>query len=78
MPPDYADLRALFINCTLKRSPEVSNTEGLARIAEEIMRTNGVTVEIVRAIDRDIATGVWPDMTEHGWTVTSGRPSPSK
>lgn len=28
---DYSDLRALFINCTLKRSPEVSNTEGLAR-----------------------------------------------
>jgi hypothetical protein len=23
---DYSDLRALFVNCTLKRSPEVSNT----------------------------------------------------
>ena len=23
--------------------------------------------ETVRAIDHDIATGVWPDMTEHGW-----------
>ena len=23
---DFSDLRALFINCTLKRSPEVSNT----------------------------------------------------
>jgi hypothetical protein len=23
----YSDLRALFINCTLKRSPEVSNTK---------------------------------------------------
>ena len=28
---DFSDLRALFINCTLKRSPEVSNTRGLAR-----------------------------------------------
>ena len=27
---DFSDLRALFINCTLKRSPEISNTEGLA------------------------------------------------
>jgi hypothetical protein len=27
---DFSDLRALFINCTLKRSPEVSNTRGLA------------------------------------------------
>jgi len=31
------------------------------------MRNNGVTVEVVRAVDHDIATGVWPDMTEHGW-----------
>ena len=28
---DFSDLRAVFINCTLKRSPEVSHTEGLAR-----------------------------------------------
>ena len=26
---DYSDLKALFINCTLKRSPETSNTQGL-------------------------------------------------
>jgi multimeric flavodoxin WrbA len=64
---DFSDLRALFINCTLKRSPEVSNTRGLADISMEIMRRQGVTVDVVRAIDHDIATGVWPDMTEHGW-----------
>src|SRR5689334_17252761 len=64
---DYSDLRALFINCTLKKSPEVSHTEGLATIAESIMRTNGVTVEMIRAVDHEIATGVWPDMTEHRW-----------
>ena len=66
-PADYSDLRALFINCTLKRSPEISNTEGLARLSAEIMRKQGVAVDTVRAIDHDIATGVWPDMTEHGW-----------
>jgi multimeric flavodoxin WrbA len=64
---DFSDLRALFINCTLKRSPEVSNTRALADISMEIMRRQGVTVDVVRAIDHDIATGVWPDMTEHGW-----------
>ena len=64
---DFSDLRALFINCTLKRSPEPSHTQGLADRSMEIMRRQGVTVEVVRAIDRDIATGVWPDMTEHGW-----------
>ena len=64
---DYSDLRAFFINCTLKRSPEVSNTQGLMDISMEIMRRNGVEVDCIRAIDHDIATGVWPDMTEHGW-----------
>ena len=64
---DFSDLRAMFINCTLKRSPEISNTEGLASISMEIMRRQGVTVDTVRAIDHEIATGVWPDMTEHGW-----------
>ena len=64
---DFSDLRALFINCTLKRSPEVSNTHGLAAISMEIMRRQAVTVDEIRAVDHDIATGVWPDMTEHGW-----------
>ncbi|HEV3402535.1 MAG TPA: NAD(P)H-dependent oxidoreductase [Acidimicrobiales bacterium] len=64
---DFSDLRALFISCTLKRSPEVSHTEGLAAIAMEIMRRNGLHADLVRAVDLDLATGVWPDMTEHGW-----------
>ena len=64
---DYSDLRAVFINCTLKRSPEGSNTQGLMDISMEIMRRNGVAVDGIRAIDHEIATGVWPDMTEHGW-----------
>src|SRR3984893_3894102 len=64
---DFSDLRALFINCTLKRSPEVSHTQGLADLAIEIMERQGVQVQSVRAIDHDLATGVWPDMTEHGW-----------
>ncbi|WP_020390611.1 flavodoxin family protein [Kribbella catacumbae] len=63
----YDDLRALFINCTLKRSPERSNTEGLIEVSRNILAKQGVAVEVIRAIDHDIATGVWPDMTEHGW-----------
>ena len=47
---DFSDLRALYINCTLKRSPELSHTEGLARVSMEIMRRQGVTVEMVRAL----------------------------
>jgi len=64
---DYSDLRAVFISCTLKKSPEQSHTEGLAAISMEIMRRRGIDVELIRAVDQHIATGVWPDMTEHGW-----------
>ena len=65
---DYSDLRALFINCTLKRGAERSHTQGLMDISMEIMRRKKVAVEGIRAVDREIATGVWPDMTEHGWS----------
>ena len=65
-PGAYDDLRALFINCTLKPSPEISNTQGLIEASAGIMRTHGVAVDVVRAVDHDIATGVWPDMREHG------------
>ncbi len=64
---DFTGLRALFINCTLKRSPEVSNTEGLIDASAAVMMKHGVGVEVVRAVDCDIATGVYLDMTEHGW-----------
>jgi multimeric flavodoxin WrbA len=64
---DFSDLRAIYINCTLKRSPELSHTQALADRSIAIMRAHGVEVEVVRAVDHEIATGVWPDMTEHGW-----------
>src|SRR3954453_23540662 len=66
---DYSDLRALYINCTLKRSPEVSHTQALADRSIAIMDANGVSVGQIRAIDHDIATGVWPDMSGAGWDV---------
>jgi len=64
---EFSDLKALFINCTLKKSPDLSHTEGLMRISMEIMEKNGVSVELIRAVDHDIVVGVYPDMTEHGW-----------
>jgi len=66
-PWDFSDLRALYINCTLKHSPEVSNTQGLADLSLGIMHRLGVRAEVLRAVDHNIATGVYPDMTEHGW-----------
>jgi multimeric flavodoxin WrbA len=64
---EFSGMSAIFINCTLKRSPEASNTQGLADHSIEIMKKVGVSVEVIRAVDYEIATGVWPDMTEHGW-----------
>jgi hypothetical protein len=64
--PRYDDLSALFFNCTLKPSPQLSHTQGLIDRSTAIMAAHGVRTETVRAIDHDIATGVWPDMTEHG------------
>jgi multimeric flavodoxin WrbA len=66
--PHYSDLKALFLNCTLKRSPELSHTQGLIDIAAGIMNRNGVSVDQLRPVDHEIAYGVWPDMTDHGWT----------
>ena len=66
---DFSDLKALFLNCTLKRSPERSHTDGLIQIAKTIMEKNAVSVEVLRCVDYRIAPGVWGDMTEHGWEV---------
>jgi multimeric flavodoxin WrbA len=66
MAYDFSALKAVFINSTLKYSPEPSNTDGLIEISRDIMVKHGVEVTVLRAIDHDIATGVWPDMTEHG------------
>ncbi|MFF0282179.1 flavodoxin family protein [Rhodococcus aetherivorans] len=66
-PPQFEGLRAMFVNCTLKRSPETSNTQGLIDRSVALMEREGVTVDQIRAVDHGIATGVYPDMTEHGW-----------
>jgi multimeric flavodoxin WrbA len=64
---DFSDLKALFLNCTLKRSPETSHTQGLIDISRAIMEKNKITCDALRPVDHQIATGVWPDMAEHGW-----------
>jgi multimeric flavodoxin WrbA len=68
-PGDYRDLRALFINCTLKRSPEPSHTQLLIDRSAAIMAAQGVQVDHVRAVDHDLPVGVYPDMREHGWAT---------
>ena len=64
---DYGSLRAMFINCTLTRSPGASHTERLMDGVATLLREHGVTVDSIRAVDHRIASGIYPDMTEHGW-----------
>jgi hypothetical protein len=64
---DFSELRALFLNCTLKRSPELSHTQGLIDLSGAIMEKNGVRVEVLRPVDHEIAAGGYPDMRERGW-----------
>jgi multimeric flavodoxin WrbA len=65
--PDFSGLKAIYFNGTLKRSPEVSNTDGLLALSQKLMNDHGVQTELIRTIDHDIATGVYPDMREQGW-----------
>lgn len=55
-------MRALIINCTLKPSPQDSNTHALASVVADAMRERGVEVTDVRAVDFDIKPGVSSDM----------------
>jgi len=64
---DFSDLKACFLNCTLKKHPEPSHTEGLMNVAKAVMEANGVTVELLRVTDYDLAPGVYPDMRAYGW-----------
>ena len=67
---DFSDLRALYINCTLKRSPEPSHTQALADRSIAIMRAKrrrrSTSSARSTARSRPASGG---DMTEHGWDV---------
>lgn len=55
-------MRALILSCTLKTSPEPSNTESLAQVLIGQFKAEGVESEIVRLVDLDIKPGVKSDM----------------
>jgi len=64
--PDFSGLRAVYVNCTLKKSPALSHTQGLMEVSTAIMKSEGVAAEIIRLTDFDIPVGVQPDMTKEG------------
>lgn len=64
---DFSGLKAMYVNCTLKKSPEKSHTQGLMDLSVNIMKNEGVQVDQIRFVNHEVAPGVYPDMTEHGW-----------
>ncbi len=57
-------VKAIVVNCTLKGSPERSNTGALADVLAAALREEGVEVDEVRAVDHAILPGVESDMGE--------------
>lgn len=63
---DFSNLKAVFVNCTLKKSPRTSHTAGLFEISKGIMQREDVEIDVIRFVDHNVATGVQPDMTQEG------------
>jgi len=63
-PKKYDDLKVLFLNCTLNRTPILSHTEGLIKVAQKIFEANGVASKIIRPVDYDIPAGLGLDMSK--------------
>ena len=64
--PQFKDLKAIFINATLKKSPRQSHTRGLINVSKNIMVKEGVAVEVIRAADYTLPNGIQTDMTKEG------------
>lgn len=66
-------MKAIILNCTLKKSPEESNTQMLADEVISNLEERGVECETVRLVDLNIAPGVssnegdgdeWPEVRQ--------------
>jgi len=54
-------INALILNCTLKPSPQPSNTQALLDKAVAEFGRLGVTTEVVRVVDYDVKPGTSSD-----------------
>ncbi|WZL89356.1 NAD(P)H-dependent oxidoreductase [Salinimicrobium sp. 3283s] len=57
-------LKAIFLNCTLKKSPETSNTTAFIKQAEKIFTSLEVETEEIRVIDHNVKFGNTSDEGE--------------
>jgi len=63
---DYTDLKALFLNCSIKKDKTQSHTQRLLNRVAGIMKTEGVKVTQEYILDYDIAFGMIKNGKETG------------
>ena len=59
-------MRATCLVCTLKRSPEASNSEALAEVVLGALRDEGVETDVIRLADHQIDFGVVSEAVSDG------------
>jgi multimeric flavodoxin WrbA len=64
---NFSKLKVVYVNCTLKKSPNISHTQSLMEVSKAIMIKENVEIDEIRLIDHKVASGVYPDMTKYGW-----------
>ncbi len=58
---DESGLRALALNCTLKRSPQPSSSDLMISLLVDALAEQQVTTEVIRVVDEAVAEGVTSD-----------------
>ena len=64
---DFADLGAVYINTSLKKTAGESHAPPLTDASGRIIEKQGVAVRRIHLLGHEMPPGVHPDMTEHGW-----------
>jgi multimeric flavodoxin WrbA len=59
-------MRATCLVCTLKPSPEESNSESLAQVVLDALRDEGVETDVIRLVDHQIDFGVVSEALSEG------------
>ncbi|HAA79141.1 MAG: flavodoxin [Microbacteriaceae bacterium BACL25 MAG-120322-bin65] len=59
---EYSELKALYINCTLKKSPTLSHTQGLIDLSRRTMESRGVQTNSFRLADFVVPPGMQSDL----------------
>jgi multimeric flavodoxin WrbA len=59
-------VKAICLNCTLKRTPEPSSTASLSEVVMSALREEGVETETIRLVDHRIEPGVISEAVAEG------------